>query len=71
MDFIHLLNESPIIFIKTPVWLLEYDSSIPECAFEVYSHYGEIKVFRTWQEANAWRVSQILDYMKWKDNNRD
>ena len=63
LEFIHLLNESPILFIKTPEWLLEYDSSIPEFAFEVYSPLGEIKVFRTRQEANAWRVSEIRSCM--------
>jgi hypothetical protein len=59
LEFIHALNDSPILYIETAEWLKDYDPSIPDFAFEVYSCFGEIKVFRTWSECNEWRVSEI------------
>lgn len=63
LAFIHALNDSPIVFIKSSEWLLKYDPSIPPFAFEAYSCFGEIKVFRTWNECNEWRISQIREML--------
>ena len=63
LEFIHALNDSPIVYVLTDTWLLEYDSSIPEFSFEVYSCFGEIKNFVTWNDANEWRIAEIRELM--------
>jgi hypothetical protein len=64
LDFIHALNESPIMQVQTDEWLLKYDPSIPPISYEAYSCLGEIRNFKTWNEANAWRVAEILSTLK-------
>lgn len=63
LEFIHALNDSPILKVKTDEWLLKYDASIPEFSFEVYSCFGEIRNFKTWKEANDWRIAEIRELL--------
>lgn len=64
MEFINLLNECPITFIRD---LTSYGYAEPEygdnSGFEVYSIYGEIKCFADWESANRFRIEQINDYL--------
>lgn len=64
LTFIHLLNESPIVFIPD---MERYGYATSEygykSGFEVYSIYGEIKCFADWDSANRFRIEQINDYL--------
>lgn len=64
MEFIHLLNECPIIYVANVGF---YGWSVSEYGdkggFEVYSIYGEIKCFDNWHSANRFRIEQINDYL--------
>lgn len=57
LTFINALNDSPITFIPD---LSKYDWNMG-AGFEAISIYGEIRAFNTWNDANAWRLSVILD----------
>jgi len=64
LAFIHALNDSPIVYVETDKWLIDfYGPSIPEFSFEVYSCFGEIKNFKTWKEANEWRIAEIRELL--------
>jgi hypothetical protein len=57
MDFIHLLNEAPIVWCRE-VWAYQ-----GQPGWEAYSPFGEIKAFVTWEAANEWRISEIRECM--------
>ena len=64
MEFIHLLNECPIIYVANVGYygwpVSEYGD---KGGFEVYSIYGEIKCFADWDSANRFRIAEIHDFI--------
>lgn len=66
LKFIHLLNDSPIVFIadvRQYGWPV-INQDTPKSGYEVYSPGGEIKCFDTWHDAHKWRVSQINEILE-------
>lgn len=54
MKFINMLNETSVTFL--PDLGRYWGPEITGPGYEAISYYGEIAAFRTWQEANAFRM---------------
>ena len=64
VQFIHLLNECPIVFIRdVEVYGYAVSEYGDKSGFEVYSIYGEIKCFANWESANRFRIAEIHDFI--------
>lgn len=60
MDFINLLNRTAVVFIPNlGAYGWHNFEDVP--GFEAYSPFGEIRAFRTYAEAHAWRVQTIRE----------